>query len=170
MIVIEPLTQTTIQQAIAITDRVFPSQGLTEKASYTFRLSLISGWFPQIVLRMVNIVEVNYWVAVESDQVLGTTGLYGYSEDFDEAYWLGWTCVCPEARGRGIGKKLVDYAIAQAQQSDKSFLRLYTSTDPNEAVAQNLYENRGLRIIKEEVLIGSPYKRMYRELNLRRPN
>jgi ribosomal protein S18 acetylase RimI-like enzyme len=164
---IEPLAPTTLNQAIAVANRVFPHQGLTEKASYAFRLSLISGWLPRIILRSVNIIEVSYWVAVEDRRVLGTTGLYGYAQDFYEAYWLGWTCVLPEARESGIGGKLVDHAIAQAQQSDKSFLRLYTSTQPNEAVAQTLYENRGLKIVKEETLFGTPYKKIYRELNLR---
>jgi GNAT superfamily N-acetyltransferase len=164
---IEPLSQTTLPQAIAVADQVFPNQGLTEKAGYFFRLSLISGWWPRLILRSVNIIEAGYWVAVEDDKVLGTTGLYGYNQDFHEAYWLGWTCVSPEARGRGIGSKLVDYAIAKAQQSDKSFLRLYTSTHPNEAVAQTLYENRGLKVIGEKALWGSPYKRIYRELKLK---
>ncbi len=164
---IEPLSRTTLKQAIAVVDQVFPDQGFTEKASYALRLSLMSGWFPHLVLRSVQIAEVSYWVALEDYKVLGTTGLYTYTHDWQEAYWLGWTCVLPQARGRGIGGKLLDYAIAQAHSSNKSFLRLYTSTAPNEAVAQTLYENRRLKIVKEQPILGTAHKKIYRELNLR---
>jgi ribosomal protein S18 acetylase RimI-like enzyme len=79
----------------------------------------------------------------EVELVLGTTGLYRYKKDFDRAVWLAWFCVDPKARGRGIGQALLDHTVARARDAGFSLMRLYTSTDPNEASAQRLYERNG---------------------------
>ena len=79
----------------------------------------------------------------EGDLVLGTTGLYRYRKDLETAVWLAWFCVDPRARGRGIGQALLDHSVARARDAGFSLLRLYTSTDPNEASAQRLYERNG---------------------------
>ena len=79
----------------------------------------------------------------EAELVLGTTGLYRYKKDSDTAVWLAWFCVDPRARGRGIGQALLDHSVARARDAGFSLMRLYTSTDPNEASAQRLYERNG---------------------------
>jgi len=164
---IKPLSQTTLSSAIQLANLVFPRQNVLEKASFAFRLSLMSGWLPKLLLRLMSIDEARYWVALSEDgQAIGVTGLYKYIKDEDDSLWLGWTCVAPIARGKGIGGKLVDFAIAQAVSESKKFLRLYTSNDPNESAAQHLYERRGLRVVGEKQLQGSPFKRIYRELSL----
>jgi len=82
-----------------------------------------------------------------SDLVLGTTGLYRYKKDADEAVWVAWFCVDPKARGRGIGQALIDHTVSRARNAGFNRIRLYTSTDPNEASAQRLYEKNGFREI-----------------------
>lgn len=164
---IQPLSQTTISSAIQLTNIVFPHQNLLEKASFAFRLSLMSGWLPKLLLRVMSIDEARYWVALSEDvDTLGVTGLYKYIKDEDNSLWLGWTCVAPTARGKGVGGMLLDFAIAKASNEGKKFLRLYTSNDPNESAAQHLYERRGLRVVGVQKLQGSPFKRIYRELSL----
>jgi GNAT superfamily N-acetyltransferase len=78
--------------------------------------------------------------------VLGTTRLYSLEKDEKEAYWLGWYCVDPAFRGKGIGGKLLDHAIRKAKERDKKFLRLYTSTSPEEKSAQHIYDSRALEL------------------------
>lgn len=166
---IEPLSYETLDKAINLVNQVFPKQNLFENATLAFRFSLNkSSIISQIAFSIVGITEVRYWVAVDdkSKEVIGTTGLYCYKKDQNEAYWLGWTCVDPNARGQGIGGKLVDFYIQKARAEGKKFLRLYTSTHPNQATAQILYEHRGLRLIGESKIRGTNFKILYRELEL----
>lgn len=87
---------------------------------------------------------VSFDVYVDEDNlVLGTSGLYRYKKDCDKAVWVAWFCVDPKARGRGIGQTLIEHTVARARLAGVSLIRLYTSTDPNEAAAQRLYEKNG---------------------------
>lgn len=86
----------------------------------------------------------------EAGHVLGTTGLYRYNKDAVEAVWVAWFCVDPEARGRGVGQALIDHTVTQARNAGFYRIRLYTSTDPNEAVAQRLYEKNGFKEIRRK--------------------
>jgi GNAT superfamily N-acetyltransferase len=81
------------------------------------------------------------------DLVLGTTGLYRYKSDANEAVWVAWFCVDPKARGRGIGQALIDHTVSRARNAGFNRIRLYTSTDPNEEAAQRLYEKNGFKEI-----------------------
>ncbi len=109
---------------------------------------------------------VKYWVGTENGKLIGTTGIYELKKDAKEANWLSWFCVHPEYRGRGIGSKLLDYAIKKAKINRKKYLRLYTSPDdPNEKAAQKLYEKKGFKITGKGKKRGK-YKIVYRELKL----
>jgi ribosomal protein S18 acetylase RimI-like enzyme len=83
----------------------------------------------------------------ENNEVLGTTGLYRCTNDANEAVWVAWFCVAPKARGRGIGQALIDHTVTLAQNAGFDRIRLYTSTDSNEAAAQRLYEKNGFKEI-----------------------
>ncbi|MFQ4143290.1 GNAT family N-acetyltransferase [Chlorogloeopsis sp. ULAP02] len=165
---IEPLSYRTLDEAINLVNKVFLNQNLFEKASWAFRLSLKKSVIAKIVLWVVGVTEVRYWVAIDGDssKVIGTTGLYSYKKDRNEAYWLGWTCVSSMDRGKGIGSKLVDFSIEKAQLEGKKFLRLYTSTDPTRATARILYQKRGFRLIGEQKRWRSQFKKLYLELEL----
>ncbi|MFB2838215.1 GNAT family N-acetyltransferase [Floridanema evergladense] len=168
---IKPLSYQTLEEAIALVDKIFPYQkdSMYENARIAFSASLEkNNPLSKSLLEQMQIMEANYWVSIDENlgKVIGTTGLYTYAEDEAEAYWLGYTCVDPDFRGQRIGAKLVDFAIEKAREAGKKFLRLYTSTFPDQAVAQILYEKRGLRIIGEEQIEGSKFKKIYRELKL----
>ncbi len=121
------------------------------------------------LLRLGGIRVPRFWVAVdEADRVLGTVGLY---ETGDGVLWLGWFCTAPEARGRGVGRRLLNHAIDTARSEGQSSLRLYTSTDPNEAAAQILYERMGSRVTTRMRpflwrLVGASTEILYRERHL----
>jgi GNAT superfamily N-acetyltransferase len=168
---IQALSRSTLSSAIELANLVFPYQKVLERADIAFRLSLASGWIPKLILRLASVAEARYWFALNEDgDVIGVTGLYKYLRDKDDSLWLGWTCVSPMERGKGIGGKLVDFAIAKSRSEGKKFLKLYTSNHPNESAAQHLYERRGLQIVGERELQGSNFKRIYRELDLKTKN
>jgi ribosomal protein S18 acetylase RimI-like enzyme len=104
----------------------------------------------------------------ETNAVLGTTGLYQYKRDAQEAMWVSWFCVDPKARGKGIGQKLIEHTICLAAQAGVQRLRLYTSTDPNEEAAQRLYEKNGFKEIRREKgLFGT---KIFREREIKEQN
>ena len=70
--------------------------------------------------------------------------------DATEAVWVAWFCVDPKARGRGIGQALIDHTVSRARNAGFNRIRLYTSTDPNEAAAQRLYEKNGFKEIRRK--------------------
>ena len=108
---------------------------------------------------------LHFWVAInDNKEVYGTTGLYTYKKDENEAVWLSWFCVDPAQRGKGIGKQLIEYSIDMAKKYNKKYFRLYTSNDPNEQAAQNLYEKYGFKIVKTKK--KHVYTEIYRELEL----
>lgn len=65
--------------------------------------------------------------------------------------------VLEEERGRGIGRKVLEYAIAQAKKLDAE--RLYLETNRKLANAIHLYESVGFRYVSPEQVIPSPYAR-----------
>ena len=60
-------------------------------------------------------------------------------------------------RGLGIGRKILEYAIAQAKKLGAE--RLYLETNRNLANAIHLYESVGFRHVSPDQVIPSPYAR-----------
>ena len=136
--------------------------------SVPFKASLDREEFDKFNKREKNIYSsLEYFVAVdETEKVLGTTGLYSRRNDEKVAYWLGWYCVDPKFRGKGIGSKLLDYTIKKAKERGKKYLRLYTSTSAGEEVAQQVYDRRGFRTIRREKIKNEKYEIIFKELTL----
>jgi GNAT superfamily N-acetyltransferase len=160
---LKPLSPVTLNEAVSLLNTVFPQQSLFERASWALPLSLARGVWAKAILAIVGVAQVRYWVAMVEERVVGITGLYVVWTQPD-AYWVGWTCVEPQSRGQGIGGKLLDFVIAQVRSEGKQVLRLYTSDQPGMAIAQKLYDSRGLKVVKEKQ--HCHFKRIYRELQL----
>ncbi|MCA0399467.1 MAG: GNAT family N-acetyltransferase [Proteobacteria bacterium] len=139
---LKPLTPDMRKAAIRLVDRVFPSQDLAEMLSLRL-FQTRWAW----LLRLGGMRRGRFWGAIRGGTLLGLVGLYSMAKDEEEANWLGWFCVAPEARGLGLGQHLLDHAIGEARATGRRYLRLYTSTDPVEEAAQALYERNGFRII-----------------------
>ncbi|MDX2100028.1 MAG: GNAT family N-acetyltransferase [Leptolyngbyaceae cyanobacterium bins.59] len=165
MITLEPLSPDTIGEAIRLTDRVFDYPAFWwEKPSFVLWLSLNNGFIAKTIYRFLGVEWATYWVARDEEgAVVGITGLYTYLKE-PEAYWLGWTCVDPQVRGRKIGSGLVDFAIAQTREAGKAYLRLYTWDDEAATVARQLYERRGFHLTRTEDL--KTYRVLYYDLAL----
>lgn len=166
---IVPLSHENIEEAIKLAHKVFPLDSASSNPPERgFRKSLsqesvLKSWRgPEHVLS-----RLNYWVLLDdnSHKVIGVTGLYGFKDNLDEV-WLAWYCIDPEARGKGMGRRLLEWTIDKARSEGYKLFKLYTSTDPNESVAQKLYESLGLEIINREKDVDSPYEIIYRQINL----
>lgn len=90
-----------------------------------------------------------YWVAVnEEKRVVGITGFYDDKCD-SSVVWLGWYGVHPTNRKRGIGSKLLQFAIEEAGRRGFSTIKLYTSSDAGEKAAHKLYLKFGFSLYAE---------------------
>ena len=162
------LSEENLEEAIKLAHKVFPVDAASENPPERgFRKSLsreanLKSWQgPELILS-----RLNYWVLLdEASKITGVTGLYGFKK-FPDEVWLAWFCIDPEVRGQGLGRKLLEWTMNKAREEGYKVFKLYTSTDPNEALAQKLYESVGLKIVKTEKDTKSPYNIMYRQSDL----
>ena len=70
---------------------------------------------------------------------------------------LAKMAVLESERGRGIGRKVLEYAIAQAKKLGAE--RLYLETNRKLANAIHLYESVGFQPVSPDQVIPSPYAR-----------
>jgi putative acetyltransferase len=84
----------------------------------------------------------------------------------DGVYEISKMAVSPHLRGRGIGRRLLQHAIAQARSIGARSLFLGSNTRLKDAV--HLYESVGFRHVKPETLPPTPYSRadVFMELSL----
>ena len=84
----------------------------------------------------------------------------------DGIYEISKMAVSPHLRGRGIGRRLLQHAIAQARSIGARSLFLGSNTRLKDAV--HLYESVGFRHVKPETLPPMPYSRadVFMELSL----
>ena len=165
MIKIAEASGVLLDKAEELIKKTFPWMSLLERMSFwAYRRQ--HNPLVRLLMRLSGVSSLsNTWVAInEDEEVCGTIGLYVYSKDKSEASWLSWFCVDEEQRGKGIGKILLEFSISEAKRSGKRFLRLYTSDDPSEATAQELYEKYGFKIFKQVKYTYGVY--LYRELKL----
>jgi GNAT superfamily N-acetyltransferase len=148
-IVIKPLSEESLQQASSLALKVFHSNSNDEDyPPKWFKISLSDKKNEKMDL---DVTSIKYWVALDSNKkVHGIVGLYTLSYDEKEAYWLGWYLVDPKSRGKGIGKLLLESIIKKSKKQGKKYLRLYTSNDPNEKRANEIYDKLGFTPIKSE--------------------
>lgn len=165
---IQPLASSTLAATIELLDTVFPDQKWWERASWALTLSLLPKLIARPLLAFTGIYDCRYWVAVDAqEQVAGVTGLYVRHWD-PESLWLGWTCVDQRVRGQGIGRQLVDFAIAEANRAGVHFLKLYTTDLADQEVAVQTYERRGFQRYRsvESRLHRTVFRYLYYRLNL----
>jgi len=165
MVKIISATEETLIEAKNLVKRVFPFRSISEQFTL-MAMTHQDNYLIDKIMTLFGIKDIiDIWVAVnEHGQVVGTTGLYNYRQDADEAVWLFWYCVAPEERGKGIGTKLLTHTIKKAKTMNVDYLRLYTSDDTNEREAQILYEKHGLNEVKRKNKIF--YTEIIRELKL----
>jgi len=159
---IQPLSKKYLQQARKLGDSVFDYENIAPSIEIGANLDQQSlGAFKD---KYKNAISTESYVVIEDEMVIGISGLYQIKEDYSEGvFWLGWFCVDPEEQGRGIGNMLLDYTIKQASKKKAKYLRLYTSTRPEEEAAQRLYEKKGFEVMNRKFRKDGSYKIFYRE-------
>ena len=122
-----------------ITVRAYREVGETEEAYY-----------PELRDVAVRAREVPILVAVEAgtQRVLGgvtyVPGPGPYHEgEFGEAASFRMLAVAPEARGRGVGRALVEACIERGRAAERTAISIYTR--PFMTAAHRLYESMGFR-------------------------
>lgn len=86
-----------------------------------------------------------YWVAVENETVLGGCGIYPSNGLPDGYCELVRFFLTPEARGKGIGKKLIDKSFQTAKEF--GYQNIYLESFPEMKDAIRMYEQNGFETI-----------------------
>ena len=81
------------------------------------------------------------WIAEDGDRLVGSIALV---EDGEGLGQLRWFLVVPEARGTGLGKRLLDAALAHARARGLSHIFLWSFADLTDAL--RLYERAGFKV------------------------
>jgi len=84
----------------------------------------------------------------------------------DDAYEVAKMAVAPEAQGHGVGRRLLEAAIAWARE--RNARRLYLESNARLAPALRLYESAGFRHLSPQARPVSPYARadVFMEMSL----
>ena len=152
--IIEQLSYDTLKKAEKLRDDTFGNIEDIEKN--LLRASLDKELHKQS-LKQNDITTLSYWVARDkvSKKVIGLTGLY--TEIYDEENcWLGWFCVDKTYRGKGLGKRLLQFAEEQAKSLKKETMHIYTYNSKKYARAIEMYKQFGY---SEYAVKNTKYKR-----------
>lgn len=88
----------------------------------------------------------DYFALADLDgRIVGSIAINGLSEDLAQ---LRWFLVHPDARGRGLGRELINRALAFCREREFKKVHLWTITEL--AVARHLYLQAGFVVTREE--------------------
>jgi len=85
------------------------------------------------------------WIAEEAGRVIGSIAMVDAEPGVGQ---LRWFLVVPEARGTGLGKRLLDAALDYARE--RGFRRLFLWTFADLASALRLYEHAGFAVTERK--------------------
>ena len=83
-------------------------------------------------------------------------------EAHEDEYYVDTICVTPEARGKGIGSLLLQFAIDQTKERGGHKLSLNVETKKEQAI--RLYERVGFVITEPWTIIDEPFHHMVKEV------
>ena len=164
MLTYSSLSLENINEATKLVRSVFPDDFNGQEGIDAYNASLNKENYKSF-FESHHLETLEYFVVGDSssEKIIGVTGWYTRTIDDKDTIWLGWYCLSQEERGKGFGRKILEWTMDKAREKGYTKMKLYTSTDPNEATAQILYEKLGFKIVDEELKEGENYKTLYRE-------
>ncbi|PAF33743.1 helix-turn-helix domain-containing GNAT family N-acetyltransferase [Paenibacillus sp. 7516] len=97
------------------------------------------------LLQTYNPDKDRFWLAEANNEIVGSIAVIGHS---DERAQIRWFILHPDYRGMGIGKKLIQDAIAYCREKGYRSVVLETTEDQETAIA--MYTKQGFVKIKEQ--------------------
>jgi putative acetyltransferase len=94
------------------------------------------------------------FMAVDGEEVVGCCALIPHGRG---AFEVAKMAVAERRRGRGIGRQVLEYTVAQARSLGATLLYLESNSKLADAV--HLYESIGFRHLSPEEISPSPYRR-----------
>jgi putative acetyltransferase len=94
-----------------------------------------------------------FWVAVDGGKLVG---MFGLEPSSDVAMELRRMYVDPDARRRGIARKMLAFAEDECRRRRRPAMDLSTSELQGNALS--LYRNAGYRLVREEVAVAASNK------------
>lgn len=95
---------------------------------------------------------VTLLVAIEGDELVGTTTVIVYTTPFWIKARLDEVVVDAGARGKGVGEALIRAALELGRQKGAQVAELQSGRGPNRVAAHRLYERLGFRIRDSDVM------------------
>lgn len=137
--------------------------------------TLLKEAFPHCYEEALEDVEKNFsqqklddfnlmFVLVDSkkDLSVGTTGVI-----LEEGkIWLNWYTMDVNYRGRGLGEKLLQFAIDLVLQTEEKYFYCVTTDLESQSSAQKLYDAYNFEIYETKPSTETPCMLLYRRLNL----
>lgn len=157
---IAPLTERHLEECIEIAKTAFPTDDI-EKIKLEFLTSIFPNKFKK-ELSELGLLKTRYWVGILDNKVSGFVGM-NYIASEPDVVWGGWMASESGSSKKDLRMKMYFmWKLAyEARQTGRKYFRLYTSSHPNEAAANKMYDNVGLNIYKTEKI--ESYDIYYRE-------
>ena len=102
--------------------------------------------------RLIADPDVTLLLAIDGEEVVGTTTVIVYTTPFWIKARLDEVVVDAGARGKGVGEALVDEALAVGREKGAQVAELQSGRGPNREAAHRLYERLGFRIRDSDVM------------------
>lgn len=183
------IRQARVEDAFAISPLIYDAIGdIANNLTGEEKLPKILASLAQFVTETANRHSyLNTYVAVQDEVILGIVVLYdgktGYKLDrqleaqlankgihvhldveaHEDEYYIDTICVSKEARGLGIGTKLLQFA--EQRGKELGYNKLSLNVEVEKVDARRLYERMGYVITEPWTIIGDPFHHMVKSLH-----
>lgn len=143
-ITFELVTSTNLLPAVAVVCMAFPGQ-MKEIVQ-----SLDSSTRPREQWRLAGAREHigriwKYYIVIVDNEPVGVIGIYTL-ENAPLEGWVGWTCVIPPYRERGVGKKAVEFILKKAEEQGCTTLRAWQTASHRFDPMCKLFQDMGFKM------------------------
>jgi GNAT superfamily N-acetyltransferase len=105
----------------------------------------------QRLQRIIDDPAVTLLVAMEGDEIIGTSTVIVYSTPFWIKARLDEVVVDESVRGKGVGEALVKACLEIGRERGAEVAELQSGRDPERAAAHRLYERIGFKLRETDV-------------------